>query len=218
MTTEHNFVRNQDRTYFNVHLPTRQNYDQQQPLMNTKCKLPESEVDRQTGSGFFNKLRPQMPPPFFSTMPVKTPMFGSGPMKNNFDPKVKAPINKVYLNDQRLRNHGPIFNRMSNVLKIPQLQIGSGSFAPMKGINQPNPAINNWKPGTRIPEPMRTYEYSSGLQFHSRPIDPVIQMPLRGHTILGRMSSDDGKAYSKTQPHYNLGQFCHVSKNPLIVH
>lgn len=217
MTTEHNFVRNQDRTYFNVHLPTRQNYDQQQPLQNKKCKLePQSEVDRQTGSGFAN-INKHMPPPFY-TMPVMKPMIGSGPMKNNFDPKVKAPINKVYLNDQRLRNHGPIFNRMSNVLKIPQLQIGSGSFAPMRSHNQPNPAINNWKPGTRIPEPMRTYEYSSGLQFHSRPMDPVLQMPLRGHTVQGRLSSDDGKAFSRTQPYYNIGQFIHVPKNPLIIH
>ena len=204
MTTEHNFVKNQDRSYFNIYTPIQKPYDQQPPFPNKRVKLePQSEVDRQTGSGRFGDMVGRMgknPPPFV-TMPRAVPkvLMGSGVMKNNFDPRVKAPINKVYLQDQRLRNHSPLFNRMSNVLKIPQLQIGSGPFAPMRSVSQANPAINNWKPGTRIPEPMKVYEHSASLQYHSQPVDPIVMMPKRGPTIQGRLSSDDGKNFNRTQ-------------------
>lgn len=130
-------------------------------------------------------------------------------MQNNFDPKVKAPIDKVYLYSPKLQFHQPVHNKLLN-----PLQQGSGSFAPLRHHNQQNPAINNWKPGTRIPEPNKIYEYSSALQLHSRPVDPIVIQPNRGHLIQGRLSDDDGKPFSQTQKYFDT--FTHVSSNPLV--
>ena len=130
-------------------------------------------------------------------------------MKNNFDISVPAPIDKVYLYSPSLQFHQPVQNKIQH-----PLQHGSGSFAPLRSHGQGNPAINNWKPGTRIPEPNRIYEYSSGLQFHSRPSDPIVIAPRRGPTLNGRLSDDDYKPFRQTQKYYNT--FTHVGKNPLI--
>ncbi len=203
MTTESQFVRGQDRTYFNIHVPTRLWYDDQFLDFNKRGPLePQSEVDRQTGSGF-------------KIQPIEKQMRGAGPMQNNFDPSVKAPVNRVYEYTPRLQYHQPV----KNYLYKPLQHGGSpGTFSPHRFHNQPNPAINNWLPGTRIPEPTRTFEYSPQYQFHSLPVDPIQWAPKRGPTgIAGHMSYDDYKSYGQTQKYYNGGQFNHVAYNPMII-
>jgi hypothetical protein len=204
MPTEIDFVKNQDRTYFNIHKPTPQHYNDQYVKINVKANPlePASEVDRQTGSGYFNTM------PYFQ--PLAQAQFGNGPMKNNFDISVKAPIDKAYTYSQGLQLTMPVLSKINK-----PLQHGSGSFAPLRSHEQPNPAINNWKPGTRIPEPTRTYEYSAGLQLHDKPRDPILIMPNRGPLIHETLSSDDMKKYSQTQKFYNT--FIHVPRNPLII-
>ncbi len=203
MTTESQFVRGQDRTYFNIHVPTRLYYDDYYPDYNKRVALePQSEVDRQTGSGF-------------KIMPVKKQMMGSGPMQNNYDPSVPAPVDRVYEYSPRFQFHQPVKNYINK-----PLQHGGaiGAFSPHRFHNQPNPAINNWLPGTRIPEPMRTFEYSPQYQNHSQPVDPIQWAPKRGPTgIAGHMSYDDNKSFSQTQKHYAGGEFNHVAYNPLVI-
>jgi hypothetical protein len=209
MTNPLQFAKNQDRTYFNVHTPVRLSYDDVYPSFNRRGPLePQSEVDRQTGSGL-RIMRPSIPPPFY-TMPVS--LQGMGAMQNNFDPSVKAPIDKVYEYTPKFQTHSPIMNKIHA-----PLMHGSGSFAPLRHHNQPNPAINNWKPGTRIPEPTKIYELSSSLQIHSQPTDPIREPPRRGPSISGHMSYDDYKPFDTTKQYMNTGQFRHISHNPLII-
>lgn len=231
MTTESKFVRTQDRTYFNIHKPIRLSYDDNFVNMNNKVSLaasgldmnndipptrrpdplPTDEANRQMGSGRYGRF--EKPIGTISTMPVKGEMRGFG-MNNNFDPSKNAPINKMYIGLPSHQFHSPVMNK----IHFP-LQHG-GSYASHRhhgGATQTqNPAINNWKPGTRIPEPSRVFEYSTTSQVHSQPVDPIHNRPNRGHLIQGRLSSDDGKSISSTQKYYN-NPVGHVSHNPLIV-
>lgn len=52
MSITSNFTKNQDRSYFNIYKPTRPLYDDVIPNQNIRAPLePQSEVDRQTGTG-----------------------------------------------------------------------------------------------------------------------------------------------------------------------
>jgi len=200
MTSQHDFVKNQDRTDFNIHMPTRLYYDDQFPGFNTRVALgPQSEVDRQTGSG--GK---------FVTQPYPIRKSGSGPMANNYDPSVKAPVDRIYEYSPIHQFHQPIINKIKHPVVR---QNGAGSFAHLQPSEGLSPGINNWRPA-KIPEPTRIYEYSSALQLHSRPTDPVIQPPKRGHLIQGKLSDDNMKPFSQTQKYYN--SFIHVPHNPLV--
>jgi hypothetical protein len=218
MTTPSQFAKSQDRTYFNIHRPTRLWYDDGYTDYNKRGPLvPQSEVDRQTGSGRNT----------FKTMPVAKAQYGEGPMKNNFDISVKAPVTRAYEYSKQYQLHAPVQNKIYRPLeyyKVDKPILHGGSFRPLKAyvaanpaINNydvPNPAINNWKPGTRIPEPTRIYEYSSPLQVHSLPSDPIFIRAARGPTLNGRLSDDDFKPFSQTDKYFNT--FIHVDKNPLV--
>jgi len=211
MPTELNFVKKQDRTFFNIHRPVNPSFDDGVYARNTRVPLaPVSEVDRQTGSGIGQSITPFYGPSF-TLGPHKPKLLGMGSMKNNFDIRQKAPIDGVYEYSPQFVFSSPIVNRISH-----PMQTGGGSFAPLRNHGQQNPAINNWKWGTRIPEPMNTYEYSSGLQLHSRATDPVIIAPKRGPTIQGKLSDDNFKPFSQTAKYYNNGTFSHRSHNPLV--
>jgi hypothetical protein len=162
--------------------------------------LPQSEVDRQTGSGKCNPSQRG---------------YGVSPMQNNFDPSVKAPVNGVFLSMPKYQVHQPVINKFNFPTQM------GGSFAPHRhhfGVTaESNPAINNWKPGTRIKEPMNVFEYSTGSQVHSGVTDPIRYTPNRGHLIQGRLSSDDGKPLSSTQRYIDR-PFVHVAHNPLRGH
>lgn len=200
MTAEHDFVKNQDRKYFNIYTPMRLYYDDQYPGFNTRVPLtPESEADRQTGSGTR-----------FRTQPYPLAQGGASPMANNYDPSVKAPVDRVYEYSPEYQYHQPVMNKIKHPVVR---QNGAGPFAPLQPSEGLSPAINNWRPA-KIPEPMRIYEYSSGLQLHSRPSDPIIIQPKRGALIQGRLSDDDMKPMRSTAKYYN--SFIHVPHNPLI--
>lgn len=202
MPTELEFVKNQNRSQFNNFMPFHRSFDDNYVDYNKRVPLqPASEVDRQTGSGRAQWNNNRFLPPFV-TMPVPTQMQGTGGMKNNFDPSVPAPLDKIYTYLPKLQFTSPIINRIHN-----PLQRGSGHSVG-------NPAVNNWMPA-KIPEPgLRIYEYTPTLQVHSAPVDPIRMAPNRGHLIQGRLSDDDHK--TGVIKHYNQGQFSHVSKNQLV--
>jgi hypothetical protein len=208
MTTPSQFAKSQDRTYFNIHRPTLPLFDDGYADYNKRGPLqPQSEVDRQTGSGQNH----------FKTMPVVNAQYGMGPMKNNFDISVKAPVDRVYEYSGKYQLHAPVQNKIYQPLlyyKVDKPLQHGGAFRPLNHYDVPNPAINNWKPGTRIPEPTRIYEYSSPLQLHSLPSDPIFIRESRGPKLNGRLSDDDFKPFAQTQQYYNT--FIHVPKNKLV--
>jgi hypothetical protein len=169
--------------------------------------LPESEANRQMGSGKCN------------------PMVGCGvsnryvQARNNFDPSTPALRNSVenYLPQNQI--HAPVKINA----KMP-LQHG-GSYAIHRhhggASGEMNLAINNWKPGTRINEPLRVYEYGMHSQVHSQVHSNIGNPMMPPHNIggkqQGRLSSDDGKNFGTTQKYIN-NPFGHISHNPLHGH
>lgn len=222
-------LNHQDRRYFNIHVPVREPYDDYWPGQNIRnAPLPQSEENRQTGSGKF------------STMPVRHKGGALSPAVNNFLPGVGGEESKVYLHQSGI--HSQVINKTKgqlggayhdNVLqkyipvpkrKGPQLPTGplpkmhlqrGGSFAHLRHHGQGNPALNNVFPGTRIPEPMRTYELSEGSKIHSRISDPIRPQAMITPANRGRLSSDDYKPFSETARY--LGHNIHVRNNPLKI-
>jgi hypothetical protein len=112
---------------------------------------------------------------------------GLPPMANNWNPNIKAPVDRIY-------EH------------LPELQVQHG-----RGL--PNPAVNNWTPA-KIREP-KVYEYSPSLQYVPKIKEPALFTPNIGGKQQGHLSYDDGKPLRQTAKYYN--SFIHVSKNPLII-
>jgi hypothetical protein len=223
MTTESKFVRTQDRKYFNIHMPIRSSYDEGFVNQNNRISLaqsglapnsnvaptrlpndlPESEANRQMGSGKCN------------------PMVGGGvsnryvQARNNFDPSIPAPRNSVYNYLPQNQIHAPV-----KIHAKTPLQYG-GSYAIHRhhggATGESNPAINNWNPGTRINEPLRVYEYSTNSQIHSKIAHPAVVQHNIGGKQQGRLSSDDGKSFDSIQKYFS-NPFGHVSHNPLMGH
>jgi hypothetical protein len=233
---------NQDRSYFNNYTPVQPNFNQGWVSENQfNNPLSGSESLRQTGSGRF------------STMPVPNQHYGAGPMKNNFDPSVPAPVDRNYEYSAKTQYHSPVINRINRPLDInqsggsflresfphsssfppvisptvikrspktlfnlfPNTPQAGGNYAPIRDHGGSNPAVNNWLPGTKIPEPMRIYEYSTGSQIHSKPSDPIRYPPSRVRKY--KTQYDDFIPFNQTDKLLNSGQFTHVQNNPLII-
>ena len=208
MTTQHDFVRKQDRSYFNIYTPIERSFDAQPPWPNKRVPLePQSEVDRQTGSGrqFLRTVgNAGVSPPFIMPQPK---MIGMG-LQNNFNTQIKAPVDGIRMAGPVLAHRKQIFPRKNEI----RPHVGVDPFS----HSAPNPAVNNWT-RARVPEPFVQKDYSQ-YQFHSQPVRPVTFEPKRGHTIMGKLSSDDGKSLISTQQYYSNRQFAHVSHNPLVIH
>ncbi len=240
MSFSEQFVKNQDRTYFNIHRPIELAYDESLIDYNDKnIEMPTSEVDRQTGSGKFSWPREKKVCVNYGCGCGCGCQGGSGKFSWPKEKKVcvnygcQGGSNHKYALVDNFKD--PAMNNFDQSVKAPinqvylnaprfqihsQGQKGSGPEDPEIKRHYPeplftdNPAINNWLPGTSITEPMNTYLHSPQLQIHSKPSDPIMIKPNIGYTIQGRLSSDDWKSFNSTQPLYNSFRHIPLSQNP----
>lgn len=204
------------RAFANNFVPVRKMYDDVYVEQNQKnAPLQEGRYVQTPG-----KLDPnQVAGGRFSTMPVRQKGSGLPEQANNFDPSIRAPIDKVYWADTRSNRYlQPLHSKIMGPIQAPigTLQHG-GSYATLRHHGGSNPAINNVFPGTKIPEPMRVYEYSTGSQFRSLGSDPIPKfVPSKGLSR-DKLSEMDGIPLHQTADAYNQGQFRHISHNPLLI-
>jgi len=201
MPSQNTFMKTQDRTFFNQNRPILRNFDESFVGMNKRGPLmPVEEVNRQTGSGRF------------AISPVHEKFEGMGkpgysPLaRNNWDPTAKSYISIVPGSISSLARHGTIHST------IGQLSIQQGGAK----VGLPpyrNPAENNWRPGTRIPE-LQVNAKSDALRLHSFRQDPQWNHQPRVDSRQRILSTDDGKPFSETKKY--TGTFHRPEKNPFI--
>jgi hypothetical protein len=192
---------------------------------------PESEAVRQTGSG----TEPIMPR-LISHMIVSAADLTSA--ANNYDIGVPAPRNALYPKSGSLAmpSEGTVINKIhgspitpqigvlyhNEIRSVPLLTGGAAQVHLPPGLqfsalpDVPNPAVNNWLPGTMIPEPMRTYEYSTPYQFRTKPTDPIIYHPKQSRTR-DQLSYMDHTPLEMTNGLFNLHAYRKPASNPLVI-
>ncbi len=214
MPSQADFIKNQDRTYFNQYRPIQPNYAGYWPQYNEMGPLePVEEVQRQTGNGRFHT----MPVPFHGSGPIF-----SSPLANNWDASKKPPKTGIYKG-----NFNSNFNNLEHH-PIPRVerrvQIGGSGYEPLRPGNYlSNPMINNWLPGAMMPIPDREkMRMDSQTRYITTPPIPTMQngpWSIRKDLWDAPLNSDNLKPFSSTAPYYNTGIFTHVNlrDNPRII-
>jgi hypothetical protein len=170
------FQQGQDRSFFNIYKPVEFAYNEGLIKFNDPAgPLEPSEANRQTGAGKKKQDGGKIKLNDLSSMiPAK--------LVRTPKPAVPPPfIHRAHYGTGLANRPVPTYVQM---------------------LAQPDPAINNWKPGTRIPEPIAMYQ--DRQMFRTMPVPIPKPRAAFNHSIL---SSDDFKPYSETQKYYGQYQF-----------